>query len=178
MHDIENQSLIFHCHHEDSPEKNITLKISAKQITTMVKGMMPLFELTVNVDKYLKIKKKESTLDYVAFLDLHCPIRNQIFRFNDRSYQFNKDKKISANSTAKAKWQELERNLCSQIKSLEIFDNFYLFGESATQFPEMLKQIKSGVNLYRREDTVWDQAWQLYSGLIFLEDQNSDLLKT
>ena len=167
---IENdsQNLIFYC--EDDQEQEQIIKLKFTEIDNCVTGMIPLFELTVDLDARNKIKKKQSTLDYIAFYDLHSISHNAIFRFNDRSYQFEKDKNIKEKSnTAKEKWQDLENNLKDKIKPEKVWSNFTLFAEGVVQFPEMLGQIKSNVHLFRREDTVWDEAFQLYSGLVFLQ---------
>ena len=169
----KQKSLVFNC--QDELQQKHTLSVSTNEITSIAKGMMPLFELTVNIEKEIGgdnvMVKRESTLDYVAFLDLHCPIQNKIFRFDDRSYQFDFDKSLSGTTTTQAKWKELENNLNNHTNSPTIYNTFKVFAENVLQFPEMLQQIKSHVRLYRRDDSLWDQAWQLYSSLIFLENQ-------
>lgn len=164
----DRQNLIFYC--EDDQEKEPIIKLKFTEIDNFVTGMIPLFELTVNLDARNKIKKKQSTLDYIAFDDLHSISHNAIFRLNDRSYEFEKDQNIQGQSTTtKEKWQDLENNLKDKIKPEKVWSNFTLFAEGVVQFPEMLRQIKSHVHLFRREDTVWDEAFQLYSGLVFLQ---------
>ncbi len=158
-------------YYQDNQEIEQVLKIDYNQINSCVSGMIPLFELTVNVGKQSKIIKKKSTLDYVGFYDLHLNNKQTIFRLNDRAYQFSQDKSLNQNTTTtKQKWQELQDILETKIKPEKVWSNFTLFGESVTQFPEMLKQVKSNVELFRREESLWDEAFQLYSSLILLQN--------
>lgn len=172
--DIDNNGSQLRFFTENKSGQEETIEVATKHINGWVKAMLPLFELIVNVDKKNKIEKKKSTLDYIAFFDLHSPHHNAIFRFSDRAYQFEQDQNIQREShTTKDKWQNLENNLQTIISSASVWSNFTLFAEGVIQFPEMLKQVKSHVHLFRREDTLWDEAFQLYSGLIFLQNKES-----
>jgi hypothetical protein len=172
--EINDDKSQFRFYSENEQGQEEIIDIAPQQINGWVKAMLPLFELTVNIDKKNQIQKKKSTLDYIAFFDLHSSHDNAIFRFSDRAYQFEQDQNIQQESnTTKDKWQNLENNLQAMIPSASVWSNFTLFAEGVIQFPEMLKQVKSHVHLFRREDTLWDEAFQLYSGLIFLQNKES-----
>ena len=172
--EIDNDASQFRLFYENEQGKEDVIEVATEDINAWVKAMIPLFELTVHMDKKNKIQKKKSTLDYIAFFDLHSLNHNAIFRFNDRAYQFERDKNIKPESnTTKQKWQELEDSLKTFINPSQVWSKFTLFAEGVIHFPEMLKQIKSHIYLFRREETVWDEAFQLYSGLIFLQNNHS-----
>jgi hypothetical protein len=167
-----NHQLKFFC--QDQEGKEEIVQLATKDISAWVQAMIPLLELTVNLDQKNRIQKKKSTLDYIAFSDLHSLNHNAIFRFNDRAYQFERDEHIKPESnTTKQKWQDLVNSLQTIINDSLVWSNFTLFGEGVIQFPEMLKQIDSHIHLFRREETVWEEAFQLYSGLIFLQNRKS-----
>ncbi len=171
---IENQLKFIYDDYQVNSKKEEQIIINLTDINNCVKGMIPLFELTVNFNsKKNKIEKKKSTLDYIEFYDLHSIINNSIFRFNGRNYQFDNDTNIDQKSnTAKEKWQDLENNLTTKISPEKVWSNFTSFAQGVIEFPEMLKEIESHIHLFRREETVWDEAFQLYSGLIFLQSKS------
>lgn len=164
---VQGNEVIFFCNNKE--QKEINLIISWGRIKNKVRGLVPIFEMTTHTDARNKVRKKQSTLDYVTFLDFHLPEDNLILRFNDYSYEFDRDSNLESKSiTAKEKWKELVTFIDEKTFFAKTFSDFTLFAEGATQFPEMLKQITSYVNLFRREESLWDEAFQLYSGLIFL----------
>ncbi len=161
------EELVLVCETVAEEEKIITLQW--QEIDYRVQGMIPLFESTVHIDAKGKLQKKQSTLDYAHFHDLHLHQQNLILRFNDHFYQFEEGINFLVETkTASEKWKNLVGFFARKIPDVPLHSDFTLFAEGLVQFPEMLKQVKSHVQLFRREETVWDEAFQLYSGLVFL----------
>ena len=164
-----NSELILICENNLQQEESITIKWS--DINTRIKALLPLFESSVHIDRQGKIERKTATLDYAQFYDLHLHNQNVILRFNDHNYQFEKGIKLTVEeNTTKAKWEKLWQLCEPKIKHLPVWSDFTLFGQGVVNFPEMLKQIDSQVNLFRREESPWDAAFQMYSGSIFLKN--------
>ncbi|BAQ66704.1 tetratricopeptide repeat protein [Geminocystis sp. NIES-3709] len=155
---------------EDGNQEEITITFKWEEINNKVQGLIPIFEQTLHLDARRKPQKKISTLDYAKFYDLHFISQNLIVRFSDQFYKFDRGLEIATEGkTAKEKWQHIIDFFNTKIADKPLWSDFTLFAEGAVQFPEMLKQVSSHINLFRREETVWDEAFQLYSGLIFLQ---------
>lgn len=155
---------------ENDLEEEKLFTLNWQDVKAKVQGLIPIFEMTTHLDARNKIKKKQATLDYANFLDLHLIKDNLILRFSDHFYQFDSGLMIAENSkTTQEKWKNLVNYLQEKTLNINLFSHFNLFAEGAIAFPEMLKQITAHINLFRREESLWDEAFQLYSGLIFLE---------
>jgi hypothetical protein len=59
-----------------------------------------------------------------------------------------------------------------QLPQTPVWSDFTTFAETAMDFKEMLGHLPSHINLFRREETLWDPAFQLYSGLVFVKDSS------
>lgn len=165
------EELILVCETDLETEEIITVKW--REVNHKVEGMIPFFESTVHIDAKGKLQKKQSTLDYAQFYDLHLHQQNFILRFNDNFYQFHQGINFLVDTqTASEKWKNLVSFFAHKIPNVPLHSDFTLFAEGLVQFPEMLKQVKSHVHLIRRKETVWDEAFQLYSGLVFLNYSN------
>lgn len=155
---------------EDNRQQEKKINIQWTDIKTRIEALLPLFESSVHVGRQGKLERKITTLDYVQFCDLHLKNNNIILRFNDYNYQFNQGVNFGdKENTIKTKWAKLCQLFQAEIPSIPVWSDFTLFGEGLMQFSEMLKQINSQVKLFRREETPWDAAFQLYSAVIFLK---------
>ncbi len=160
---------IFVCENDQEEEVNLNVKWS--EINQKVEGIIPVFERVTTLGIKGKIERKTQTQDYAQFCDLHLVSHKLILRFSDHIYQFDQGINFLVNEkTAKGKWNNLNKFFQEKIPHIPTYSDFTLFAESAIDFPEMLKQIKSHVHIFRREETPWDESFQLYSGLIFLRD--------
>lgn len=167
---LENQNNIIELMIENDLEEEKKLTLNWENVSNKVQGLIPIFEMITHLDARNKIQKKQATLDYANFFDLHLVKDNLIVRFSDHFYQFDSGLTMGLNSkTTQEKWKYLLNYLQEKTPNIGVNSNFNLFAEGAIQFPEMLKQITAHVNLFRREESVWDQAFHLYSGLIFLQ---------
>ncbi|HAC66132.1 MAG TPA: hypothetical protein DCF68_22020 [Cyanothece sp. UBA12306] len=160
------------------PEKGqrdiITFKWS--DVPQIVEGMVPIFEECVDVGLRGKLERKTQTLDYAKFYDLHLPKQRSIIRFCDQNYHFLEGMAFSetqqltdGRATVHDSWSHLIEFINQQFPRLKVWSEFTPFGESAIEFKELLKPIKSHIELLRWEDTPWDAAFQLYSGLAFIK---------
>ncbi|MGQ4648316.1 tetratricopeptide repeat protein [Lyngbya aestuarii] len=163
-----------------------SLTFNWSEVTQRVEGLLPLFEEVVDLDVRRKLTRKTQTLDYVQFCDLHLPQRSTILRFCDRQYQFQQGiafttkQKNSENSqlaestlrqgTTRLNWNNLLDFLNHRLPQLPVWSDFTNFAEAAVDYREMLRRLPSHIDLFRREETPWDSAFQLYSGLIFLKN--------
>ncbi|MGI0483348.1 tetratricopeptide repeat protein [Geminocystis sp. CENA526] len=155
---------------ENDQEKEINVTFQWEEIKNKIQALIPIFEMTLHIDAKGKPQKKKSTLDYGKFYDLHLKSQNLILRFSDQFYKFEQGLSIAKDvKTVKEKWHYLTNYFEDKMPNKPIWSDFTLFAEGAVQFPEMLKYITAHVNLFRREETLWDEAFQLYSGLIFLQ---------
>ncbi|MBW4649109.1 MAG: tetratricopeptide repeat protein [Kastovskya adunca ATA6-11-RM4] len=158
------------------------LTFNWSEVTARVEGLVPIFEAVLDQDARRKLLRKTKTLDYVQFCDLHLPARNSILRLCDRHYQFQQGIAFSsqqeavqpiAQATTRINWNNLLDFLSQQLPQTPRSSDFTIFAETAVDFAEMLSHLPSHINLSRREDTpkdsVWDSAFQLYSGLVFLK---------
>jgi hypothetical protein len=153
---------------ENDQEKEIIITFQWQEINHKIHALIPIFEDILYIDGKGKPQKKKSILDYSKFYDLHLVSQNLILRFSDQFYKFDKGLEIANQvNTVQEKWQYLINFLNEKIPDKPLWSDFTLFAEGAIEFPEMLKQITPHINLFRREETLWDEAFQLYSGLIF-----------
>lgn len=143
-------------------------------VEQMVEGLLPLFEECVDVGLRGKLKRKTETLDYAKMLDLHLPNNNSIIRLCDQQYRFlegetfsEKQKATDGQGTMKESWQHIIQFIAQETADISVWSEFTPFGESAIDFQELIKLINPHIDLLRREDTPWDGAFHLYSGLAF-----------
>jgi hypothetical protein len=117
---------------------------------------------------------------------LHLPQRNSILRLSDRNYQFQQGIALSFNlpdipdtapqqfpirqTTTKKKWHNLLDFLNRQLPQIPVWSDFTSFAQTALDYKEMLGHLPSHIDLFRREETPWDPAFQLYSGLVFVKN--------
>ncbi len=183
------------CQNAQGQQGSLTFNWS--EVTQRVEGLLPLFEDVVDLDARGRLERKTKTLDYVQFCDLHLPQRGSILRLcdralrgadGDRNYQFQQgidrsrqqpnspQRKSQASppnqSTTRTKWNNLLDFFNRQLPQTPVWSDFTTFAETAMDFKEMLGHLPSHINLFRREETLWDPAFQLYSGLVFVKDSS------
>jgi hypothetical protein len=152
-------------------EENISVSFKWEEINQRVEVLLPIFEKVVEIDNKRNLYKKTKTSDYVQILDLHLREKNTIIRFEDYIYDFNQGiqfPKQNQGETKRENWNNLKHFLQPYLINIPLKNEFEPFAEKALDFPEMLKQIKSNITLFRREETLWDAAFELYSGLILI----------
>lgn len=163
-----------------------SLTFNWSEVTRRVEGLLPLFEEVVDLDARRRLQRKTKTLDYVQFCDLHLPGRDSILRLCDRHYQFQQgmafsQQRLAQNngkspvsslnqSTTRRNWNTLLAFLNYQIPKIPVLSDFTTFAETAIDFKEMLSHLSSHIDLSRDEETPWDSAFQLYSGLVFVKN--------
>jgi hypothetical protein len=163
-----------------------TLTFNWSEVTQRVEGLLPLFDEVVDLDARRKLQRKTQTLDYVQFCDLHLFERNTILRLCDRNYQFQQGIAFAPASlqdhygeltaptlhqgTTRSNWNNLLDFLNRQLPQRRVWSDFTTFAETALDFKEMLGHLPSHIDLFRREETLWDPAFELYSGLVFLRN--------
>lgn len=156
------------------------------EVTQRVEGLLPLFDEVVDRGPRGKLERKTQILDYVLVSDLHLPGRNSILRLCDRNYQFQQGMAFSQNplqgqhpqrqvpspqqTTTRTSWNHLLDLLNQKLPQIPISSEFKTFAETAMDFREMLGHLPSHIDLFRREETFWDPAFQLYSGLTFVKN--------
>lgn len=164
IEDSENVTILI----ENNLEKEQEITFKWEDINNKVQGLIPIFESTLYVDARGKPLRKQSILDYGQFYDLHLLSENLILRFSDSFYKFDQGLSLTKQEkTAKEKWQILLDFFAHKIPNKPLWSDFTIFGEAVINFPEMLKQVEANINLFHREENIWDEAFQLYSCLIF-----------
>ena len=162
------------CKNEADQLGSLTFEWS--EVTNRVEGLLPIFEDVVDVGVRNKLTHREETQDYAQIVDLHLPKRNCILRFCDRAYQFqngvvfdaSQDGGLSSTqATLRIRWNQLTGFLQERSPTLPIGSDFTPFAETALEHLSLVKDFPAHIDLFRKAPTQWDNAFQLYSGLIF-----------
>ncbi|MBF2056538.1 MAG: tetratricopeptide repeat protein [Cyanobacterium sp. T60_A2020_053] len=154
---------------ENKAQQVINFTVDINEVSSQVEAMLPIFEMSLHTDTKGKLVRKKTTLDYINFYDLHIKNQNLIIRFNDNRYQFEQgNKNFLEAKTSREKWLSLTKFIQNNLSNITLYSDYTPFAESVVQFPKMLKQIDAKVQLFRKEETLWDEAFQLYSGVVFL----------
>ncbi|WP_069792020.1 tetratricopeptide repeat protein [Cyanobacterium sp. IPPAS B-1200] len=168
----QNQEQITVIYNDNKLSQEIEFTFNPQEIINQVNGTVPIFEMTLHTNVKRKLTRKKETLDYINFCDLHLSKNKTILRFSDYIYQFDQGiNTFKQDKTSRDKWLTLIRFLNDKIGEVKSYNNFTPFAEGAIQFPEMLKQVQSNINIFRKEETLWDEAFQLYSALILLDNK-------
>lgn len=148
-----------------------TFQFDWSEVTQRVEGLVPIFEEVVDRDPRGKLKRKEKTQDHAQFCDLHLPQKGCILRFYDAAYQFNQGIQLTEvdRETSWANWRGLTTLLTQNLPHATTWANFTSFADTAVEQLELLGAFESYINLLRREDSKWDQAFHLYSSLAMLK---------
>jgi len=142
------------------------------EVTQRVEGALPIFEDVVDLDLHKKLQRKQQTRDYARLCDLHLPNRSCILRFCDSTYQFQQGVVFAADAqlaqTARRNWNKLLSYFNTQLPAVPIAASFTPFAETALEHLNLVSEFAAHIDLFRKAATHWDQAFQLYSGLVFL----------
>lgn len=155
-----------------------SLTFDWSDVTQRVEGLLPIFEQVVDLDVHQKLQRKEQTQDYAQICDLHLPSRRCILRLCDSNYQFQQGVLLSASAhpqasaqgTTRRHWNSLIEFLNQQLPQVPVWSGFTTFAETVLDQTEMLSHIQPHIGLFRRTETDWDPAFQLYSALVFLRN--------
>lgn len=148
-----------------------SLEFEWSEVTAQVQGLLPIFEQVVDLNPRGKLQRKTQTQDYFHFCDLHIAHRNCILRIYDNGYNFHKGVAMSpqnSQNTIRINWNNLLGFLKTKLPNVTIWSDFNPFAETMLDQTDVLHHIKSHIHLFRRENSTWDAAFQLYSCLIFL----------
>ncbi len=152
-----------------------SLEFKWSEVTAQVQGLLPIFEEVVDLNFRGKLQRKTQTQDYFHFCDLHLSHRNCILRLYDNGYNFHKGVAISpqnSKNTIRINWNNLIEFLKTKLPQAKIWSDFTPFAETMLDQTEVLQHITSHIQLFRREKTTWDEAFQLYSSLVFVKNSN------
>jgi len=150
-----------------------TLAFQWSEIAQRVEGRLPLFESVVTVDAKHRIVRKTQLQDYVVFCDLHLPERNCILRLSEHDYQFLNGITLTPalapgeRETVSQSWQYLMAFLKENLPSVVVWSEFASFADTVLDFRETLSRIPAQIELDRRQFSLWDPAFHLYSGLAY-----------
>ncbi|MEH2320096.1 tetratricopeptide repeat protein [Nostoc sp.] len=149
-----------------------TLTFDWSEITARVVGLLPIFEEVVDLDVRGKLERKTQIQDYAQFCDLHLLGRRCILRLDDNGYEFQQGLEIipqGSQNTIRIHWNSLSSWIDQQLPQVKIWSDFTSFADTTLDQTEMLGHIKSHIHLFRREETNWDSAFHLYSGLVLVK---------
>jgi tetratricopeptide (TPR) repeat protein len=149
-----------------------SLTFNWSEVTAKVVGLLPIFEQVVDVDARRKLEWKTQTQDYAQFCDLHLPDRRSILRLYDNGYQFQQGLEIipqACQNTIRINWNSLSSWIAQQLPQVKIWSDFTSFADTTLDQTEMLGHVKSHIHLFRKEQTNWDSAFHLYSGLVLVK---------
>ncbi|WP_424094188.1 tetratricopeptide repeat protein [Moorena producens] len=181
--DSSDQETTVVCHNSQGQLGSFSFNWS--EVTQRVEGRLPLFEKVVDLDARRNLTRKTQTLDYAMVCDLHLPQRHSILRLCDRNYQFqqgialtpksvsrqNKQSQDSRlhQSTTRENWNNLTDYLNLRLLEKPLWSDFTTFAQTALDYQDLLEKLESHIDLFRLVETPWDPAFQLYSGLVFLD---------
>jgi hypothetical protein len=131
----------------------------------------------VDLDAFSKLQRKEQTQDYTQMCDLHLPKRKSILRFCDRTYQFQKGLPMGetatngmakSQSSIRIQWNQMMAALDQHVGDRPTCTEFNVFAQTAFDHLDLLEPIPTHIELFRKDQTHWDPAYQLYSSLAFM----------
>jgi hypothetical protein len=150
------------------------------EVTQVVKGRLPIHDRVLEFDplrrEISKRSRKEEVRDYALVIDLQLKTRNCIFRFCDRTYQFDQGVDFTpdiplAQTVTRSQWNGINEWITSELKTKPIWDEFNAFNETAIEFPQLLKSIDPGFYLPgqepRQDNSRTNPSFHLYSLLAF-----------
>lgn len=145
------------------------------EVGQVVEGMVPVFEEVVDLGPWNKLKRKETTQDYLQLMDLHLPGRQCILRFCDRTYQFpdgvplqtTAQGAVSPQGTNRLNWNNLLALVKPHTGAAISYSEFMPFAETAIDHLTGLKGFTPYIDVLRKHPSPWDPAFHLYSGLAF-----------
>jgi hypothetical protein len=158
------------------------------EVRSIISGIIPIFEeitqTSVSTTK-TKVQYKYQILDYVQVWDLHLPHQKVILRICSENYVFpqsekkdeKKGEKKAGIVSSRENWQKLIEKIREYNPQAQHYTGFTPFAETALEYPDTLEKIPAHLQLVRRQPSLWDQAFQLYSGAIFSRHQSSSSIK-
>jgi hypothetical protein len=164
------------CENEAGQLGSLTFRWS--EVRSRVEGRLPIFEAVVDTNVRNQLTRKEQTQDYAQVLDLHLPKRNCILRFCDWNYDFQQGVIFDASqdgelpvvhSTNRIRWNQLLYFLDNCLVTVPVWVDFSQFAETALEPLMLVRGLQSRIHLLRKAPSYWDQAFQLYSGLVFVQ---------
>jgi hypothetical protein len=185
---------------KDKVDRLGAIEFNWSEVTQRVEGLLPMFIEIMDYSPHRRkdqFRHKEIRQDYAQICDLHIPSRNCILRISDQSYEFQQGvdfTKISGDipalahpknqksrsqksqqipqSTTRINWNHLLEILDQQL-DVTVWSQFTSFAETVIDYTQMLSKIESHIEVERKSETPWDPAFQLYSGLAFLRNQEN-----
>ncbi|MEG4575830.1 tetratricopeptide repeat protein [Microcoleus sp. N3A4] len=176
------------------------IEFNWSEVTQRVEGLLPMFIEVMDYSpnrRTEQFRHREIRQDYAQICDLHIPSRNCILRICDQSYEFQQGvdfTKASADiptspnpkhktsrvknaqqipqSTTRINWNHLLEIFDRQL-DITVWSEFTPFAETVLDYTNMLSKIESHIEVDRKSETPWDSAFQLYSGLAFLRNQEN-----
>jgi hypothetical protein len=168
--------LIARCINEHGAE--FRMRFDWCDVQQLVTGLLPIFEEIAEVNATATkttIKHKPKVLDYVQMCDLHIPNKNLILRMCSQNYSFQKAAGERTGDlstlTSRENWQRLLRQIHEKTSHAKLWTDFTPFAESALIHPELLQKIDPHILIMRSKDSLWDQAFHLFSSLIFIKKE-------
>lgn len=166
---------------QSSDDQLGSLTFDWSEVTQLVRGQLPIFEKVLDSGAWGKLERRERTQDYAQVCDLHLPGRNCIVRICDMTYQFQEGVLITeqdqvpslVQATTRINWNCLMGFLQQKLPRVPTWSDFKAFGESSLDHRLALLKLKSQFDLPRKQETVWDPAFHLYSALCFLQPPSS-----
>ncbi len=151
-----------------------------EEVGQQVEALIPIFKAYADFDLLRdKVDYKEQTQDFAHVWDLHLPQRRCILRLINQHYDFQKGmrftpppvKGMMVKPTVGESWGRLTKFLMQKVPKITTSAEFLAFGESVVREEEALSRIQPRLNLFRRNESSWDPAFELFSRLVFLRSE-------
>lgn len=171
IQDYEPQVTVV-CQNAEGQVGNLSFDWS--EVSQIVEGHLPVFEHVLEFDILRNTTQRQrdsETQDFVLVCDLHLPQRNCILRLCDRTYEFDRGIALTpedANqATVRIHWNYLMTFLKHHLPHCQHHSDFTAFAEAAIDFPHLLKQLDPKFYLMGQDESPWNPAFHVYSGLAF-----------
>ncbi|MCU0515924.1 MAG: tetratricopeptide repeat protein [Oscillatoria sp. Prado101] len=152
------------------------------EVAQRVEGLLPIFKNYAEFDiLHGEVEYKEQTHEYAHICDLHLSSRRCILRLLDQTYEFQQGVSLTpaqqvplgrgvTGSTANfsSNWNALVNWLNRQLPESKVWSDFTPFGEAVINRADLLRPVKSYIDVFRRTESNWDPAFEFYSRLVFL----------
>ncbi|MFB2967757.1 tol-pal system YbgF family protein [Aerosakkonema sp. BLCC-F183] len=165
------------CHNQQNQLGS--LSFNWQEVRQVIPARLPIFEEVVDHDHLRRLQRRVETQDYAQICDLHLPSRRSILRIYDSAYEFQQGVDFTSEhemATNRRNWNRLSDFLNSRLPHAKVLSDFTSFAETALDRSELLDTIPPHIELFRRAESYWDPAFQLYSGLVFLKYLPSDAI--
>ncbi len=154
------------------PAAPATIDFAWEEVCQRVEGMVPTFGEVFDVDAKRRPIRKQQELDWIPVCDLHLKGRG-ILRLHDGLYRFHRGLAIAetaapSRTSVRQRWEQVRQWVAEATPHVPVRKDFRAFADMALAFPEFLEQLPPRLAIERQEPSLWDNCFELFSGMAYL----------